>query len=124
MSYQNGLVTSIKRAAGFFVVATSMGAVYGYLSLEALSGLAPAALLEAVALALLARRLPSARWAAGAAGLGFCFGFALLWLVLLGGKAYCCGAAIDTLYAVALVAIALAPALIVWAVTASRHQAG
>ena len=117
-------MTIIKRAAGFFVVATSMGAVYGYLSLEALSGLAPAALLEAVALALLARRLPSARWAAGAAGLGFCFGFALLWLVLLGGKAYCCGAAIDTLYAVALVAIALAPALIVWAVTASRHQAG
>jgi len=124
VSYQNGLVTSIKRAEGFFAVATPMGAVYGYFSLEALSGLAPAVLLEVVVLALLARRLPSAPWAAGAAGLGFCFGFALLWLVLLGWKAYCCGPAIDALYAVALVAIALAPALIVWAVTVSSHQAG
>ena len=68
MSYQNGLVTSIKRAAGFFALATPMGAVYGYFSLEALSGLAPAVLLEVVVLALLARRLPSAPWAAGAAG--------------------------------------------------------
>ena len=124
MSYQNGLVTSINRAAGFFAVTTPMGAVYGYFSLEALSGLAPAVLLEVVVLALLARRLPSVPWAAGAAGLGFCFGFALLWLVLLGGKAYCCGPAIDALYAVALVAIALAPALIVLAVTVSSHQAG
>jgi hypothetical protein len=44
VSYQNGLVTSIKRAAGFFAVTTPMGAVYGYFSLEALSGLAPAVL--------------------------------------------------------------------------------
>ena len=122
VSYQNRLVTSIKRAAAFFVVTTPMGAVYGYLSLEGLSGLAPVALLEVVALALEARRLPSARWAARAAGLGFCSGFALVWLVLLGGKGYCCGPAIDTLYAVALVAIALSPALIVWVRTASRRQ--
>lgn len=106
--------------AAYAALATPLGALYGYLGLEALSGLAPALLIEIVGIALLARRLPHHWWSAAAAATGFLCGFAAVWVLLLAGRPYCCGPLEDALWAVGLVTVGLIPALAVWLATDSK----
>lgn len=101
-------------AVHYGILAAPLGALYGYLSLEAFSGMAPAVLVEIAGVALLARRLPGHILGPCSASLGFCCGFAIVWLALLAGRPYCCGAGLDAAWAAALAAGALLPALAVW----------
>jgi hypothetical protein len=106
---RRGTRAAPRLVAQYAALAVPFGVVYGYLSLEALSGLAPALLLEIVGMGFLARRIPGGAWAVTAATVGFCSGFAGTWLALLTGRPYCCGVAEDAAWAAGLVLIAVVP---------------
>ena len=87
--------------------------LYGFLSLEALSGLAPFLLLLIVMMAVLASRLPNQPRIAVLAAGAFVTGFVVLWRAFL---AYCCGVWIDVMWAAGFLVVGLAPSAAVWIV--------
>jgi hypothetical protein len=120
---QRGLPRSTRDPLVYGALAIPLGVLYGYLSLEALSGIAPAVLVEVVGVTLLARRIPHVTRAVLGATVGFMCGFAGAWVALLAGRPYCCGAGADALRALGFMALALLPAFVVWRATRSRSAA-
>lgn len=119
---RGGLPVRVRRPLIYGVLAVPLGLLYGYLSLEAMSGLAPVVLVEIAGVALLARRVPRGVLTAAAAAAGFACGFAGVWVAVLAGRPYCCGPGTDALWAMGFVGAALLPALLVW--RATRPHAG
>lgn len=119
---KGGLPTWVRRPLIYGVLAIPLGVLYGYLSLEAMSGLAPVVLVEIAGVALLARRVPHRALTAAATAGGFGCGFAGVWVALLAGRTDCCGPGADALWAMGFVGAAFLPALLVW--RATRPHAG
>lgn len=115
-----------------FVIAVSVGAVYGLLVLEAASPLAFVLLVWVIAILILAWRLPLKATALAASVGGFVTGFGLLWAAVLGKQLATCrpptcataDPATDVLYALAFLVpvIALASSEIGLRTWLSRHR--
>jgi hypothetical protein len=116
------------------VIAVGVGAVYGLLALEAISPVAIVLLAWAIAILVLAWRLPLKLTVVAASAGGFVIGFGLLWTAVSGPRLATCrppacataDPATDVLYALAFLVpvIALAGAEIGLRVCLSRHRLG
>jgi hypothetical protein len=114
-----------------FVIAVSLGAVYGLLALEAASPLAIVLLVWVIAILILAWRRPLSTTALAASVGGFVAGFGLLWAAVLGAQLATCrpptcstaDPTTDVFYALAFLApvIALASSEIGLRKWLSRH---